>query len=250
MRLILSGIALASTLLLGAQWGMGPGPGIPLSGSTSHTFTHTSNYAWTSSNSGATITLSPPSATVAGEFGTLCVQDYNNFSSTPPTMTAIIGGGVGIPQTLTMVSGSPAGSNPIYGGYAFLFYVPSLSAYASPTITITASNTISFSAAWWDEYSVTGSGAVNLDSQASYNGSYTLPLVPVVSGTNDLLSSCPISNNSLSGVGGAWVGTGAPTNIYATSYWSTYITNATSSTAVAYTGSNAALTASINASWY
>jgi hypothetical protein len=187
-----------------ASLGLHPAPPVAVLGRNSvssvNTFTHTSNYDFTSANSGNTIPITLPSTPSAGQLVTVCVLDFNSGSSTPPTATLVDGAA----NAYTMVTGSPAGTPAVNGSFAFLFYWVATGS-ANPSLTFTASSAVAFSGAFADVFAATGGPTITLDSQAAASGSLTLPVVPLVTGTNDLLVSCVTNNNGLTGVVSPWI---------------------------------------------
>jgi hypothetical protein len=211
----------------------------PKLGSSSHTFTHTSNYAFTPP--GSTVVVLPNNPTL-NDIPIGCFLDYNNGSNTPPTVT--VSDGAGNAYAVVGPAGGLQYPN-YYNAFAYIFYMLSAPANADKTLTITASSTVGYSAIFADEFTPSGAGPVTLDASATNNASNTLPVAALGTGTNDLFYSCVTNNNSLTGAGGLWVGTGAPHAIFASSYWATYILNATASTAVDYTSGDGGSTTAV-----
>lgn len=175
-------------------------------GGGSNTFTHISNPVANATNVGTFTTqvvLTNPPGT--GHLVIVGCETSNNGVSSPVPTVAALDGSANV-YTVAAPSGSPIGNVSSFNGFAALAYLASAPAGASATITFTwTAATGGFGGCLADEFSYT-QPSTTYDNGATANSGgtpITTPTIPV-SGSNDLVYSMLMANNSAMGVGGSW----------------------------------------------
>lgn len=131
MKAILRGVVLACLSLLGAQWGMGPGPGLGSSAPASPVI----RGSGITTNSLSSITIALPTGSVAGDFDLLLYGDQSGHTPSPPAgWTLVISAGAVVAQqdvwsktlssgdisTGSVTVGVPTGGNNTLGIVGFI----------------------------------------------------------------------------------------------------------------------------------
>lgn len=165
------------------------------------------------------------------------VYTYNNNSASTPTITCIDGNGNA--YTVTTAQGGTT-----YNGFIAFFYLLNVPSNGSATINCTSSlATGGFAAGWIDEFSYTGTAALD-GSVVTSTGTGTSVVLPsiTVTGTNDVLYS-GITNPS----GGLTVNSPWTQNAYPSQYassWAEYLITSSTTTVNWTIGSSQPWTAS------